>query len=271
MTSDDLSRILLIAKVIEIEIEELINVFASYKQEEHLLPEILRIIEVNGSSSLRTKVVELYARKSEALISSNNVESISEIRLGIDNELSVFLSRYVDVDKGAKICAEAQLWRSATLLALRQRSNSAEILRILIRDGAKNWSVSIASQIMSCASSLDWGQITEQEVGVLVSLLCEWQANLNSVPYHETCLRLSIKYMKTFPKHCSILYLVSAMYIISDKTSWTQNCDATCRSISCGSNGSTAITANGQLFVWGDFTNQQNKSFEASGDTYQVV
>lgn len=267
MTHDDLSRILLMAKTVGLEIDDLVDIFTIYKQEEQLLPEILRIVESNGNSPLRKKVVGLYVRKSGVATLLNDGTSISEAQLGIDNELSAFLSRHVDVDKGAKICAEAQLWRSATLLALRQRTNQEEVLKVLISNGSRNWATaipSVRSLMMTCAANLDWAGLTVQEVGVLVSLLCDWQAALNSISYHETCLRLSIKYMPSFSKHCSTLYLISAMYIISDKTAWTQNSDAPCRSINCGSNGSLAITTDGQLLVWGDFTNQQNKAFEAS-------
>ncbi|KHJ86782.1 regulator of condensation, partial [Oesophagostomum dentatum] len=119
--------------------------------------------------------------------------------------------------------------------------------------------------MMSCASYLDWKDLSDQEVGALVSHLCDWQAALNSIAHHETCLRLSTKYSTMFPKHCSILYLISAIYIISDKAAWTQVNDAPCRSISCGINGSAAITAEGSLVTWGDFTNQQNRPLETSG------
>lgn len=48
--------------------------------------------------------------------------------------------------------------------------------------------------MMTCASNLDWSELAEQEAGALVSHLCEWQAVLNSIAHHETCLRLSTKY-----------------------------------------------------------------------------
>ncbi|KAK6051471.1 hypothetical protein COOONC_11024, partial [Cooperia oncophora] len=161
----------------------------------------------DSRSPLRRRVVELYVRRSEVLAAHSNEDAsqICEARLGIDNELSAFLSRHVDVDNGARSCAEAQLWRSATLLAQRHKASQANVLRVLIRNAPN------------------------------------------------------------FPKHCSLLYLISAMYIISDKAAWTQvrEYDAACRSISCGMNGSAAITAEGQLLIWGDFTNQQNKPFES--------
>ncbi|VDO51440.1 unnamed protein product [Haemonchus placei] len=224
--------------------------------------EILRILETDSRSPLRKRVVELYVRRSESLTTHLNEDAnqISEARLGIDNELSAFLSRHVDVDEGAKSCAEVQLWRSATLLASRRRASQVEVLRVLIKNGSKSWSSAVPSMrslMMSCAANLEWGELSDQEIGALVSLLCDWQAALNSIAHHETCLRLALTYI--FPKHCSILYLVSAMYIISDKAAWTQVSSA---NISCGMNGSAAITAEGQLIIWGDFTNQQNKPFE---------
>ncbi|KAE9419026.1 hypothetical protein Angca_006675, partial [Angiostrongylus cantonensis] len=181
----------------QLEIDDLLNIFANHKQEEQLLPEILRIIESDGNSPLRKKVVELYVRRSEVSTSSSDGTCVSEARLAIDNELSAFLSRHVSVDKGARSCAEAQLWRSATLLALRQRTHQEEVLRVLICNGAKNWSTAVASVrslMMACAANLDWTGLSDQEVGVLVSLLCDWQAALNSICYHEASLRLSIKY-----------------------------------------------------------------------------
>ncbi|VDM64125.1 unnamed protein product [Angiostrongylus costaricensis] len=200
MTHDDLSRILSMAKTVGLEIDELVNIFANHKQEEQLLPEILRIVESDGNSSLRKKVVELYVRRSEVSTLSSDGACVSETRLAIDSELSAFLSRHVNVDKGARICAEAQLWRSATLLALRQRTHQEEVLRVLICNGAKNWSTavpSVRSLMMTCAANLDWAELRDEEVGVLVSLLCDWQAALNSISYHESCLRLSVKYMST--------------------------------------------------------------------------
>uniref|UniRef100_A0A0K0DEH9 Uncharacterized protein n=1 Tax=Angiostrongylus cantonensis TaxID=6313 RepID=A0A0K0DEH9_ANGCA len=141
---------------LQLEIDDLLNIFANHKQEEQLLPEILRIIESDGNSPLRKKVVELYVRRSEVSTSSSDGTCVSEARLAIDNELR----------KGNEF------------------------------------------QMMACAANLDWTGLSDQEVG---------------------------------------------------------NSDAPCRNISCGSNGSTAITADGQLLLWGDFTNQQNKTFEASG------
>ncbi|XGW29661.1 hypothetical protein V3C99_009033 [Haemonchus contortus] len=263
----DLARLLSMAKTAEVGMESLVDLFASYQREEQLLPEILRILETDSRSPLRKRVVELYVRRSESLATHLNEDAnqISEARLSIDNELSAFLSRHVDVDEGAKSCAEVQLWRSATLLASRRRASQVEVLRVLIKNGSKSWSSAVPSMrslMMSCAANLEWGELSDQEIGALVSLLCDWQAALNSIAHHETCLRLALTYMPNFPKHCSILYLVSAMYIISDKAAWTQEYDAACRSISCGMNGSAAITAEGQLIIWGDFTNQQNKPFE---------
>ncbi|VDO68854.1 unnamed protein product [Heligmosomoides polygyrus] len=110
---------------------------------------------------------------------------------------SAFLSRHVDVDNGAKRCAEAQLWRSAALLAQRHRADQPEVLRVLIQNGPKYWSDA-------------------------------------SLPFLTGCCLLSLTYMTN---------------------------------LSCGVNGSAAITGEGQLMVWGDFTNQQNKPFESSGYT----
>ncbi|KIH68479.1 hypothetical protein ANCDUO_01183 [Ancylostoma duodenale] len=270
LSPTDFSHLLFMAKTVEISMENLVDLFATYQQEEQLLPELLRVVEADNRSPLRKRVVELYVRKSEGVAGNSSDEPYrkSDGRLGIDNELSAFLSRHADLDQGAKSCAEAQLWRSATLLASRQKTNQADVLRVLVRNGARFWSTaapSARSLMMTCASNLDWSELTEQEVGVLVSHLCEWQAVLNSIAHHETCLRLSTKYSAMFPKHCSILYLISAMYIISDKAAWTQENDAPCRSISCGVNGSAAITSDGDLVVWGDFTNQQNRPFESSG------
>ncbi|KAL6738847.1 hypothetical protein Aduo_012348 [Ancylostoma duodenale] len=269
LSPTDFSHLLFMAKTVEISMENLVDLFATYQQEEQLLPELLRVVEADNRSPLRKRVVELYVRKSEGVAGNSSDEPYrkSDGRLGIDNELSAFLSRHADLDQGAKSCAEAQLWRSATLLASRQKTNQADVLRVLVRNGARFWSTaapSARSLMMTCASNLDWSELTEQEVGVLVSHLCEWQAVLNSIAHHETCLRLSTKYSAMFPKHCSILYLISAMYIISDKAAWTQENDAPCRSISCGVNGSAAITSDGDLVVWGDFTNQQNRPFESS-------
>ncbi|KAK6024312.1 regulator of condensation [Ostertagia ostertagi] len=229
----DLSRLLSMAKTAEVEMENLVDLFANNQQEEQLLPEV---------------------------VSKNMFSSVEA------HNFSAFLSRHVDVDNGAKSCAEVQLWRSATLLALRHKASQAEVLRVLIRNGPKSWSSAVPSMrslMMTCAANLDWGEMSDQDIGALVTLLCEWQAALNSIAHHETCLRLALTYMSTFPKHCSILYLISALYIISDKAAWTQEYDAVCRSISCGMNGSAAITAEGQLLIWGDFTNQQNKPFES--------
>ncbi|RCN42222.1 hypothetical protein ANCCAN_11817 [Ancylostoma caninum] len=265
-----LTRAYLLKVAFEISMENLVDLFATYQQEEQLLPELLRVVETDTRSPLRKRVVELYVRKSEGVSGNSNDEPyrLSDVRLGIDNELSAFLSRHADLDQGAKSCAEAQLWRSATLLASRQKTNQADVLRVLVRNGARYWSAaapSARSLMMTCASNLEWSELTEQEVGVLVSHLCEWQAVLNCIAHHETCLRLSAKYSAMFPKHCSVLYLISAMYIISDKAAWTQENDAPCRSISCGVNGSAAITSDGDLVVWGDFTNQQNRPLESSG------
>lgn len=58
---------------------------------------------------------------------------------------SAFLSRHVDVDNGAKRCAEAQLWRSAALLAQRHRADQPEVLRVLIQNGPKYWSDAVPS------------------------------------------------------------------------------------------------------------------------------
>ncbi|VDL77001.1 unnamed protein product [Nippostrongylus brasiliensis] len=253
LSSADLTRLLSMANTAEIGMEKLVDLFATYQQEEQLLPEILRVVEADGRSPLRKRVVELYVRRCEAIMKQSVQEGCqtSEALLATDHELSSFLSRHVDVDNGAKICAESQLWKSACLLAQRQRIEEAEVLRVLIRTGAKCWSTAVPS-------------MRSLEVGALVSLLCEWQAALNSIAYHETCLRLAMTYMPVFAKHCSILYLISALYIISDKAAWTQEYDAPARSVSCGINGSAAITADGQLLTWGDFTNQQSRSFESS-------
>ncbi|WKY03912.1 hypothetical protein Q1695_005131 [Nippostrongylus brasiliensis] len=269
LSSADLTRLLSMANTAEIGMEKLVDLFATYQQEEQLLPEILRVVEADGRSPLRKRVVELYVRRCEAIMKQSVQEGCqtSEALLATDHELSSFLSRHVDVDNGAKICAESQLWKSACLLAQRQRIEEAEVLRVLIRTGAKCWSTAVPSMrslMMTCATSLEWSDVSEQEVGALVSLLCEWQAALNSIAYHETCLRLAMTYMPVFAKHCSILYLISALYIISDKAAWTQEYDAPARSVSCGINGSAAITADGQLLTWGDFTNQQSRSFESS-------
>lgn len=269
LSSVDLTRILSMAKIAEVGMEKLLDLFATYQHEEQLLPEILRIVETDGRSPLRKRVVELFVRRGEALASQSSQDGSesSDVRMGVDNELSAFLSRHVDVDNGAKRCAEAQLWRSAALLAQRHRADQPEVLRVLIQNGPKYWSDAVPSMrslMMTCAANLEWSELSDQEAGALVSLLCEWQGNLNSIAHHETCLRLSLTYMTNFPKHCSVLYIISALYIISDKSAWTQEYDAVARSLSCGVNGSAAITGEGQLMVWGDFTNQQNKPFESS-------
>ncbi|KAK6747065.1 hypothetical protein RB195_000355 [Necator americanus] len=269
LSPSDLSHLLFMAKAVEISMDDLVDLFACYQQEEHLLPELLRVVEADSRSPLRKRVVDLYVRKSEILTAKSSEEScsIADARLNIDNELSTFLSRHADIDSGAKRCAEAELWRSATLLASRQGTSQIDVVRVLIRNGSKQSATagtSTRSLMITCASNLDWSELTDQEVGVLISLLCEWQASLNSIAHHEICMSVAIKYAPRFPKHCSILYLISAMYIISDKAVWNQESSAVHRSISCGINGSVAITSNGQLVIWGDFTNQQHRPLEST-------
>uniref|UniRef100_A0A1I7X7I8 Nuclear pore complex protein Nup88 n=1 Tax=Heterorhabditis bacteriophora TaxID=37862 RepID=A0A1I7X7I8_HETBA len=118
----------------------------------------------------------------------------------------------------------------------------------------------ISLKIVSCACQQDWAVLTDGEVSRLINLLCEWQKDFSATSYHEICLRLANQYSEKFPNPCTLLYLISAMYIISDNSD--KQSSASRQSIGCGLNSSVAITCDDRLMVWGDLTNQYNKPLE---------
>ncbi|CAD6199728.1 unnamed protein product [Caenorhabditis auriculariae] len=265
LSRQDISRLVTISKAINTSMTQLVEIFEQNGLEEQLLPEVLSTIEKEGrakSAKMLPKVVDLFVKKASG-------SSFEERRVA-DVHLSNFLAKYEEVSNGADSCIRVGLWRSGTTLAARQQdrgSIAAVLLRYVIKEGHRLWKDADFAdrlQILTTICQLDWTPLEEGEAARLCALLSAWQRDISSPAYHESCLRIAKQYSEKFPRPCSILYLVSAMYILAECRQLESKSLPTSNPLSAGLNCGAAISLDDRVMLWGDFSNLQQKTVDPS-------
>ncbi|CAI4227270.1 unnamed protein product [Auanema sp. JU1783] len=252
----DLSKILIIAKVLEIAMEELIDIFSATSHENCLLSQILSIIDKNVRSPLRVRVIELYARKCLNERDRDDYETFCQEN---DEELSLILSRFPDVVSDINILLQVPLWKSSCIIAGRSREATEKLIEFLSNNGENIWkgaSRTIRSQVLSCIFQLDWSGVESIHGERILNLLCVWQKDFLSSAHYEHCVRIAGYFRTKFPRQSSALYLLSSVYLLSESPT-DSKISSVSRRITCGLNSSAVITLDDRVTVWGDIINKQ--------------
>ncbi|CAI5450413.1 unnamed protein product [Caenorhabditis angaria] len=275
LSQKELAQVLLIAKVTNHNLSDLLKMFANESMAEHLLPEVMNAIQTNPSKheNLMQKVVEMFVKRAQGF--GGDLEKIREC----DSELASFLSRHESLTQGAMDCTKSSLWKSTQVLLQRLQNaqnpkstqeTSANVLSFFAKNGLQIWKSANATdklQIMSLICNLDWCQdkLSEQDGTKLCALLAGFQRDVKLASYHEMCLRVAMRNSGFLPKPCQILALVSSIYILAEKRAMNPANLPDFWPISAGNNCAVAIAEDDRLLVWGNFTNQQQKAMDLTG------
>lgn len=267
LDSSQLSEFVELAKVLKINVTELVDSFEKVGMEEQLLSEVVKASKT--TQQLREKLVDLFVKKAKRMKQrSNNAPGAV---LECDVELSHLLTTFEEIATGELACLSSGLYRSTGLLAARRREKREDttdgaLLKLIATEGRRMWQEASAAEkgnLLTLTCSLSWSRLEETEAARVGSLLATWQRDVTSHALHETCLRTAKVWMGKFPKTCRILYLVTSAYLISDRSLVETSILAAPNCLDAGYNCSVAIDEKEQILVWGDFTNQSERTREA--------
>ncbi|CAB3398453.1 unnamed protein product [Caenorhabditis bovis] len=269
LSHKEISQILQVAKIINLSMVDLLKAFEKESMSEQLLSEVMNVIQSNPSknANLMQKVVEMFVKRAAA--SECDGEKVREL----DAELSSFLARHENLSSGSMDCARVGMWKCAQILANRQIHNTGsnaicvELLTHITKNGQQIWRNSSSTdrlQIMSLVCHLDWSKLAESDGAKICALLSGWQRDVTLPSYHEMCLRCANFYADKFPRPCQILALVSSIYIVTEKRTCLNSSTPEWRPIAGGNNCAAVIAEDDRILIFGNFTNQQQRSLDVT-------